>query len=176
MVTVRIADVRLLAPSPARRVLLLDAPAGWDDALRAAGVELVADAPDLVIASNRLATEAASRGAPAVIVLGRGSAALRRSGYATRSFVVRPGPNAPRLFVPLDAPSALAQSLLAERPGRPAVKRVATRAALLAARAGLPGVPVITAWAANGRAAVAARCGGRRRRRRPWRRLVPLAR
>jgi hypothetical protein len=143
-VTIRIADARLLAPSPVRRVLLLDAPAGWDDALSAAGVEVVVDAPDLVIASNALASDAASVGAPAAIVLGRSSAPLRRRGYATRSFVLRPGANGPRLFVPLDAPAAVAQSLLAERPGRSAVKRLATRAALAAARIGLPGVPVIT--------------------------------
>ena len=140
--TIRTADVRLLGPS-AQRVLLLDAPTGYDAALRSAGVDVVAERPELVIAGAGLADRAAASDAPAVIVLGHASRVLRRAGYETRT-VVRRGAGPPRLLVPLDARAALGSSLLSARPGRSAPKRIAIGAALLSRRAGLPGVPVIT--------------------------------
>ena len=142
--TIRVADARLLASSPGRRVALLGAPAGWDDALRAAGAEVGAPDPELVVAAQDRGEQAAATGAPSVIVLGGAVRALRRAGYVTRSFLVRPGLVAPRLFVPLDAAGARAYALLAQRPGRSPGKRLATRAALLAAGAGVPVAPLVT--------------------------------
>jgi hypothetical protein len=124
--------------------MLLAAPAGFDEALRSAGIEVVVEEPELVIAAHDQATRAAATGAPAVIVLGHAARTLRRAGYESRSILVRYRSGAPRLFVPLDAPAALGSALLARRPGRPALKRFAIRTALAARRAGLPGAPIVT--------------------------------
>ncbi len=142
--TIRLADVRLLASSPGRRVALLGAPAGWAEAFREAGAEVGAADPDLVVGAKGRGEQAATTGATSVIVLGGATRALRRGGFATRTLIVRPGQHASRLFVPLDAPAALAYALLAQRPGRSAGKRLATRAALFAAGSGVPVAPLVT--------------------------------
>jgi hypothetical protein len=144
LVTIRVADARLLASTPGPRVALLGAPGGWEEALRATGAELGAADPELVVAAGDRGAQAAAIGAESVILLGGATRALRRAGYRTRSFVVRPGPIAPRLFVPLDARAARAYALLARHPGRSAGKRLATRATLLAAGSGVPVTPLLT--------------------------------
>lgn len=142
--TIRVADARLLASTPGLRVALLGSPVGWGEALRAAGVEVGATDPELVVASRDRSAQAAAGDAESVILLGGATRALRRAGYRTRTFVVRPGPIAPRLFVPLDAPAARDYALLASHPGRSTGKRLATRAALLAAGSGVPVAPLLT--------------------------------
>jgi hypothetical protein len=142
--TLRAADARLLAPLPRRRVQLLGSLEGWAHALTRIGVELVDSDPDLVVATGRHAREAGQVGAPAVLVLAPRRAELRRAGYATRTVLVRGGPSAARLFVPVDARCAVRHALLAPVPGRPAFKRLAIRAAVAALRAGLPVGSAIT--------------------------------
>ncbi len=142
--TIRLADARLLTSSPGRRVALLGAPEGWDDAFREAGAKVGAPDPELVVGARDRGEQAAAIGAPSVVVLGGATRALRRAGYVTRTLLVRSGPIAPRLFVPLDAPGARAYALLAPRPGRSAGKRLATRAALFATGSGVPVAPLVT--------------------------------
>jgi hypothetical protein len=137
----RVADVRLLAPAPNRRVALLGAPE-LADPLRAAGHELVESAPDLVIAGRGRGRAAASLKAPTVILLGGRAGALR--GYRKRTIVIRRGATAPRLYVPVDSAPAVAHALLAPAQGRGPLKRLAARLAIALTRAGLPVVDHVT--------------------------------
>lgn len=134
----RAADARLLAPVPVRRVQLLGALDQWAAALLAAGIEVVDRDADLVVASPRHAKPASQLSAPAVLVLGSRRGHLRRAGYVTRTLLVRLGPSAPRLFVPVDARFAAQHALLSRIPGRSAPKRLAIQAVLTALRCGLP--------------------------------------
>jgi hypothetical protein len=135
---IRLADARLLAPAPVRSVAVLGSLPGWREALQAAGIELLQQEPDLVVAAPELANRAAELGAPSVLVLGARSRALRRAGYLTRTLVVRRGRAGPRLFVPVDAPGAAAHALFQRVPGRSRGKQIAARLVLLALRTGLP--------------------------------------
>jgi hypothetical protein len=134
----RAADARLLAPVPVRRVQLMGSLDEWAAALHAAGIELVDRDADLVVASPQEAKTASRLGAPAVLVLGSRRGPLRRAGYVTRTLLVRRGPSAPRLFVPVDARFAAQHALLSRIPGRSAPKRLAIHAVLTALRFGLP--------------------------------------
>jgi phosphotransferase family enzyme len=136
--SLRAADARLLSPVPVRRAQLLGAPEGWAHALDSVGIEVVDESPDLVVAAPGHAESASLLGAPAVLLLGSRRRELSRAGYLTRTFLVRQGPAAPRLFVPVDARNAAAHALLSPMPGRSAAKRLAIRATLRWLRAGLP--------------------------------------
>src|SRR6266576_6951576 len=120
--SLRAADARLLSPVPIRRAQLLGAPEGWAHALDAVGIDVVDESPDLVVAADRQAERASRLGAPAVLLLGPRRRELSRAGYLTRTFLVRQGPAAPRLFVPVDARHAAAHALLSPMPGRSAAK------------------------------------------------------
>jgi hypothetical protein len=139
-VSIRVADARLLAPLPVRRVRLLGPLEDWREALEAVGLEIVDGdrEADLVVTMPRHARTASGLGAPTVLVLGPRRRALRRAGYSTRTLLVRPGAAGPRLFVPVDAPAAARHALLSRIPGRTLPKRVAIRLTLAALRAGLP--------------------------------------
>lgn len=149
---IRIADVRFLADVPARRVMVLGELADWRPALTAASVDVVEEAPDLVIAERRHARRAASLGAQTVIVLGSAPMILRRRGYRTRAMVVRKGGAGAglRLVVPADAAAAVRHALLARVPGRSGRKRVATRALVAAVRRGIPLPGTITVGTKTG--------------------------
>src|SRR6266508_6505285 len=139
-VSIRVADARLLAPLPVRRVRLLGPLEDWQEALEAVGLEIVDGErePDLVVTKPRHARTASALGAPTILVLGARRRALRRAGYSTQTLLVRPGAAGPRLFVPVDAPAAARHALLARIPERTLSKRVAIRLTLAALRAGLP--------------------------------------
>ena len=137
-VSIRVADARLLAPLPVRRVRLLGPLEDWQEALEAVGLEIVDGEADLVVTTPRHARTASALGAPTILVLGARRRALRRAGYSTQTLLVRPGTAGPRLFVPVDAPAAARHALLARIPERTLSKRVAIRLTLAALRAGLP--------------------------------------
>lgn len=137
-VSVKITDARLLAPNAIRRVALLGSLDGWRDALETIDVEVVEEAPDLVVATGALLDEAIALDAPTVIVLGAGRHRLRRAGYATRTLLTRAGADSPRLFVPVDARAASGHALLARVPGRSPLKRLLVRLVLAGLRLGIP--------------------------------------
>src|SRR6185312_9390157 len=99
---IRVADGRFLAPSPVERVRLEGDLDDWRVALEKVGIQVVDDDPDLVVCERRHARQAVRLDAPAVLVLGAARGPLRRSGYATRLILVRPGSAGPRLYVPVD--------------------------------------------------------------------------
>jgi hypothetical protein len=135
---IRVADGRFLAPSPVERVRLEGDLDDWRAALEKVGIQVVDDDPDLVVCERRHAGQAARLDAPAVLVLGAARGPLRRSGYATRLILVRPGPAGPRLYVPVDFGAAVRTALLSPAPGRTALKHLATLAVVTALRAGAP--------------------------------------
>ena len=144
LMSIRIADARLLAATPVRRVALLGQLDGWRAALESVGIEVVDVRPDLVIAEPRQARRAAELGGATVILLGSRRRALRRAGYATRRVLVRQGAAGPRLFVPLDARAGAAHALLAPIPRKARLRRAAGRIALTALRWGAPSPGTIT--------------------------------
>jgi hypothetical protein len=135
---IRVADGRFLAPSRVERVQLLGSLGDWHTALAKVGIELVDTGADLVVCEPRHARKAAGLGAPSVLVLGSGRRPLRQAGYVTTTLLVRPGSAGPRLYVPVEFPSAVRAALLSPAPGRAAVKRFATAAVVTALRAGVP--------------------------------------
>jgi hypothetical protein len=137
-VTLRVADARLLAPVPVRRVTLFGELEDWRSALTDLGVAIVDDGADLVVADSAHAEAAARVGAPAVVVLAARRRELQRAGYRTRTVLVRPGPAGPRLFVPVDAPNATRHALLTSMPGRSRLKRLAVGGVVWGLRAGVP--------------------------------------
>ena len=136
--TLRVADARLLAPHPVRRVTLLGELEDWRSALTDLGVALVDDVADLVVADSAHAAAAARLGAPAVVVLAARRRELKRAGYKTRTVLVRPGPSGPRLFVPIDARNATRHALLTGMPGRSRPKRLAIGGVVWGLRVGAP--------------------------------------
>jgi hypothetical protein len=162
-VSIRVADARLLAPNAVRRVALLGSLDGWREALDGIGVAVVEEAPDLVVATPALVDEAIVLDAPTVIVLGLRRRSLRRAGYTTRTLLTRPGREAPRLFVPVDARAASAHALLARLPGRGSGKRFLVRLTIAALRVGLPlpgSITLATRDPAPPRLLAGAACGG----------------
>lgn len=133
----RAADARFVLPHPVRRATVLEPRSAWPEALRSAGIEVVAgdDGVDLVVAGPGQAAAAARLGAASVLAAGRAARALAAAGYATTRLFRRSGPAGPRLLVPLDAGPPLRHAVLGRGPG--GWRRTRNRAVLAALRAGL---------------------------------------
>ena len=139
---IRAADLRLVLPRPPALVAVDPSEADWARAVTELGIAAgPGDAPDLAVTADPVGS-----GAPMTLTPGRVSRrALRGAGYAVERILVRPGPQGPRLALPLGNPVAARLAFTAQRPserGLPAARRTAARVG-----AGLgvaPGVDVTT--------------------------------
>jgi hypothetical protein len=139
---IRAADLRLVLPSPPSRVAVDPDETAWAAAAAELGIAAGPhDDPDLAITADPIGA-----GAPMALTHGRvARRALRSAGYAAERILVRPGPEGPRLALPLGNPVAARLAFTAQRPferGLPAARRAAARVG-----AGLgvaPGVAVTT--------------------------------
>jgi hypothetical protein len=96
------AELRFALPNPVETLRLLPGAEHWRESFEQSGLEIRAEgAVDLVIAPARLAAEAASIGAPSVLLQGFGGARkLRRQGYATARYLPIPSIFEPSVLVP----------------------------------------------------------------------------
>lgn len=99
---IRAADLRLVLPHPPHRVAVDPGEPAW--AAAASDLDLAAgpqDAPDLVVAPGVPAVDA-----PMLLLPGRApQRALRARGLTVSRLLVRPGPEGPRLALPIGDPT-----------------------------------------------------------------------
>ena len=103
----RRADPRFLLPATPLAIAVLPGAEPWAEALGHAGAHsaMGGEAPDLVVAPAGAASEAASLGAPMVVLEGaRGRRALQAAGYLTQSWMPLPSLEAPRALLPVGHP------------------------------------------------------------------------
>ena len=145
----RRTDVRFVLPRPVERACVLGDLPEWREGLAQAGVTVVPahaahrddkTSPDLAVAPQRLAADAAATGAHAV-VLDRGldARALHRAGYTLQRHLALPDREHPEVLLPLGH-RAVARYLF--RQARPAETRVkGARNRVLVALAALDALP-----------------------------------
>lgn len=139
---IRAADLRLVLPRSPARVAVDPSEPEWARAVAELGIAAApSDDPDLVVTPDPRGS-----GAPMALSAGRASRrALRAAGYAVERILVRPGPEGPRLALPLGNPVAARLAFSTQRPsehGLPAARRTAAR---LGAGLGVaPGVSITT--------------------------------
>lgn len=100
---IRLADVRFLLPALPGTAAVHGLPGRWQEALAAAGVEVVAGSsrPDLVLCARSGLVAATAEDADAVVLLGsRSTRVLRRAGYHAWRVLAVPGPAGPVHLVP----------------------------------------------------------------------------
>ena len=107
-------DPRFALPQPITRAVVLGDLDEWRAGLRAAGLEVGPEEgvqPQLIVAPLRLATEALTRRANAMLIEGDARRELSRAGYHAERLLLRPSRARPTLVLPLEHRRASAYAI-----------------------------------------------------------------
>jgi len=100
---IRLADLRFVSTALVRRAALVGSLPHWREGLERAGINIGEEPPQLVVAADGQAREAARQGAETIVVEGSGGRrALASAGYTARGFLVRPHLEDPSLVIALE--------------------------------------------------------------------------